>query len=433
MQKNILERVFKLQQNNTTVKTEITAGFVTFLTMAYIIVVNPSILSQAGMDFDSVFVATILSAVIGTTIMGLWANWPIALAPGMGLNAFFTYGVVIGMGHSWQTALGAVFLGGFIFFLISISPLRKWIINSIPKSLKLGIGAGIGFFLAIIGLKNAGIVVANPETLVTLGDIGTPSALLAIFGFIGMVVLYSLRVQGAIIIGIIGVSIISALLGITEFHGVVSGIPSIEPTLLKLDILGVIDGGLIGIVFAFLFVDFFDTAGTLISVANLTGKVDSRGEIEDIDKALLADSSATIIGAILGTSNTTSYIESGAGVLEGGRTGLTAITVAILFLLSLFFAPLAKSIPPFATASALIFVATFFAKNIKDIDWEDVTEYAPAMVATLIMPLTFSITHGLTLAFISYALIKIFSGRIRELPLAVAFVALLSLIYYWLI
>jgi AGZA family xanthine/uracil permease-like MFS transporter len=351
----------------------------------------------------------------------------------MGLNAFFTYGVVLGMGHSWQTALGAVFLGGVIFFIISLSPLRKWIINSIPKSLKLGIGAGIGFFLAMIGLKNAGIVVDHPATLVTLGDISSPPVLLATLGFISMVVLHSLRVQGAIILSIIGVTIISALLGISEFHGVISSIPSIEPTIFKLDIMGVIDGGLIGIVFAFLFVDFFDTAGTVVSVANLTGKIDDKGEIKNVDKALLADSSATMIGAVLGTSNTTSYIESGAGVLEGGRTGLTAITVAFLFLLSLFFAPLAKSIPPFATASALVFVATFFAKNIKDIDWEDVTEYAPAMVATLIMPLTFSITHGLTLAFISYTLIKIFSGKIKELPLAVAFVAILSLLYYWLI
>ena len=430
---NLLEKLFKLKENQTTVRTEITAGVVTFLTMAYIIVVNPAILSDAGMDFGSVFVATILAAVLGTTIMGLWANWPVALAPGMGLNTFFTYSIVLGMGHSWQVALGAVFWAGFLFLIISLTPLRKWIINSIPKSLKLGIGAGIGFFLAMIGFKNAGFVVDHPATLITLGDISSLPVILASLGFISMAVLHAYKVQGAIIFTIIGVSVLSALLGITEFHGVVSAVPSIDPTLLQLDIMGVVEGGLIGIVFAFLFVDFFDTAGTLISVANISGKIDEKGEVENIDKALLADSSATMIGAVLGTSNTTSYIESGAGVAEGGRTGLTAITVAFLFLLCLFFAPLAKSIPPFATASALIFVSTFFAKNLKDIDWEDVTEYVPAMIATLVMPFTFSVTHGLTLAFISYVLIKLLSGRYKELPLAVILVALLSVLYYWIV
>ena len=431
--KNLLESLFKLEENHTSIRTEITAGFTTFLTMAYIIVVNPAILSDAGMDFGAVFVATILAAVIGTTIMGLWANWPVALAPGMGLNAFFTYGVVLGMGHSWQLALGAVFWAGLLFLIISLTPLREWIINSIPKSLKLGIGAGIGFFLAIIGLKNAGFVVDHPVTLVTLGDLSSPPVLLAALGFISMVVLNAYKVQGAIIFSIIGVSIIGGILGITEFHGIVSAIPSIAPTLFHLDMIGVIEAGLIGLVFAFLFVDFFDTAGTLTSVANLSNQIDNKGNVKAIDKALLSDSSATVVGAVLGTSNTTSYIESGAGVSAGGKTGLTAITVAVLFLFCLFLAPLAKSIPSFATASALIFVATFFASNIKDIDWDDVTEYTPAIIATIMMPLTFSITHGLTLAFISYALIKLLSGRFSELPPAVALVAVLSMLYYWLI
>lgn len=431
--KNLLESLFKLEENHTSIRTEITAGFATFLTMAYIIVVNPAILSEAGMDFGAVFVATILAAVIGTTIMGLWANWPVALAPGMGLNAFFTYGVVLGMGHSWQLALGAVFWAGLLFLIISLTPLREWVINSIPKSLKLGIGAGIGFFLAIIGLKNAGFVVDHPVTLVSLGDVTNPPVLLAALGFISMVVLNAYKVQGAIIFSIIGVSIIASILGITEFNGIVSAVPSIAPTLFQLDIIGVIEAGLIGLVFVFLFLDFFDTAGTLTSVANLSGKIDNKGNVKGIDKALLSDSSATVVGAVLGTSNTTSYIESGAGVSAGGKTGLTAITVAVLFLCCLFFAPLAKSIPDFATASALIFVATFFASNIKDIDWNDVTEYAPAIIATIVMPLTFSITHGLTLAFIAYALIKLLSGRFRELPPAVALVAVLSVLYYWLI
>jgi AGZA family xanthine/uracil permease-like MFS transporter len=300
--------------------------------------------------------------------MGLWANWPVALAPGMGLNAFFTYGVVLGMGHSWQLALGAVFWAGLLFLIISLTPLREWVINSIPKSLKLGIGAGIGFFLAIIGLKNASFVVDHPVTLVTLGDVSSPPVLLAALGFISMVVLNAYKVQGAIIFSIIGVSIIAGILGITEFHGIVSAVPSIAPTFFQLDMIGVIEAGLIGLVFAFLFVDFFDTAGTLTSVANLSDKIDNKGSVKAIDKALLSDSSATVVGAVLGTSNTTSYIESGAGVSAGGKTGLTAITVAVLFLFCLFLAPLAKSIPSFATASALIFVATFFASNIKDID-----------------------------------------------------------------
>ena len=422
--------LFKLKEHHTTVTTEITAGFTTFLTMAYIIVLNPAILSEAGMDFGAVFVATILAAAFGTVIMGLWANWPVALAPGMGLNAFFTYGVVLGMGHPWQLALGAVFWAGLLFFVISLTPLREWIVNSMPRSLRLGIGAGIGLFLALIGLKNAGFVVDNPATLVSLGDLTSLPVLLAALGFIAMVVLDAYKVRGGIVFSIIGVSVLGSLLGITEFHGVVGAVPSITPTLFQVDILGVIEVGLISVVFAFLFVDFFDTAGTLTSVANLAGKVDREGKVEGIGRALMADSSGTLAGSLLGTSNTTSYIESGAGVSAGGRTGLTAITVAILFLACLFLAPLAQSIPAFATGSALVFVATFFARNLREVDWDDVTEYAPAMVATIVMPLTFSITHGLALAFISYALIKLLSGRRRELPPAVALVAILGALYY---
>ena len=422
--------LFKLQENHTTVATEIMAGVTTFLTMAYIVVLNPAILSEAGMDFGAVFVATILAAAFGTIIMALWANWPVALAPGMGLNAFFTYGVVLGMGHPWQLALGAVFWAGLLFLVISLTPLREWVVNSMPRSLRLGIGAGIGFFLALIGLKNIGLVVDDPATLVGLGDVTSAPVLLAALGFVAMVILDAYKVRGGLIVSILGISALGGLLGLTEFHGVVGPVPSITPTLLQVDVMGVIEAGLIGIVFAFLFVDFFDTAGTLTSVANLAGKVDQQGKVEGIGRALMADSGATVMGSLLGTSNTTSYIESGAGVSAGGRTGLTAITVAVLFLACLFFAPLAQSIPAFATGAALVFVATFFARNLRDIEWEDVTEYAPAMIATIVMPLTFSVTHGLTLAFISYALIKILSSRWRELPPAVALVAMLSVAYY---
>ena len=424
--------LFKLQENHTTVTTEITAGVTTFLTMAYIIVLNPAILSEAGMDFGAVFVATIVAAAFGTAIMGLWANWPVALAPGMGLNAFFTYGVVLGMGHPWQLALGAVLWAGLLFLLISLTPLRRWVVDSMPRSLRLGIGAGIGFFLALIGLKNIGLVVDHPATLVGLGDITDLPVLLAALGFIAMVILDAYKVRGGIVFSILSISVLGGLLGITEFHGVIGPAPSIAPTLLQVDFLGVIEAGLIGVVFAFLFVDFFDTAGTLTSVAHLAGKVDREGKVAGIGRALIADSGASVAGALLGTSNTTSYIESGAGVSAGGRTGLTAMTVAVLFLACLFLAPLAQSIPAYATGAALVFVATFFARNLREVNWDDVTEYAPAMVATMVMPLTFSVTHGLALAFISYALIKLLSLRWRELPPTVAFVAALSVLYYGL-
>ena len=421
---------FEIQAKGSSIRTELLAGFATFLTMAYIAVVNPSILSQAKMDFGAVFVATILAAAVGTLIMGLWAKWPVAMAPGMGLNAFFAFGVVLGMGQTWQVALGAVFIAGILFVILSLTGLREWIINSIPKSLKLGIGAGIGFFLAIIGLRNAGVVVDSQATLVTLGNLGSATVLLAGLGFVGMVVLDRLKVPGAIVLSILVVSIIAWVAGISEFKGVVGPVPSIAPTFLQLDIAGAFSAALIGVVFAFLFVDFFDTAGTLTSVANVAGKIGPDGKIEGIGKAVISDSVATAAGALFGTSNTTSFIESGAGIKEGGRTGLTAVTVAVLFLLCLAFAPLAQSIPGFATAPALVFVATFFAKNLGDIDWDDVTEYAPAVLAAVLMPLTFSIANGIAIGFVSYAVIKILSGRFSELNWAVILVALLGVANY---
>jgi AGZA family xanthine/uracil permease-like MFS transporter len=425
-----IKRYFDLEGKRTNVRTELLAGLATFLTMAYIIVVNPEILSRAKMDFGAVFVATVVAAAIGTLIMGLWANWPVALAPGMGLNAYFTYSVVLGLNQTWEVALGAVFLGGVLVLILSLTGLREWIINSIPKSLKLGIGAGIGFFLAIIGLTGAGMVVDNPSTLVGIGNMGDPKVLLAGLGFCAMVIFTRLGVPGSIVISILAVSIVAWLTGLAEFHGVVGPVPSIAPTLMKLDIAGAFSVAMIGVVFAFMFVDFFDTAGTLTSVANVADKVDAEGKIEDIGKAIIADSSATIVGTLLGTSNTTSYVESGAGISEGGRTGLTAVAVAVLFLLCLFLAPLAMSIPTFATAPALVFVAAYFARNLRDLDWEDVTEYAPAILSAVLMPLTYSIANGIAIGFISYTVIKILAGKWGEINWAVILVAVLGVLHY---
>jgi len=348
--------------------------------------------------------------MVGTLIMGLWANWPVALAPGMGLTAFFTFGVIFGMGYTYQQALAAVFVAGVVFIALSVTPARKYIINSIPRSMKLGVGAGIGLFLAIIGLKNAGVVVDHPATLVGLGDVASVPVLLAGLGFAIMAILDKRGVPGAVIIGILATSIIAWVTGVAEMGGVAGAIPSPEHAF-SLDFSMLATAGFIGTAFAFLFVDFFDTAGTLTSVANLTGKVNKKGQVDGIDRAVLADSIATTVGALAGTSNTTSYIESGAGIKEGGRTGLTAVTVAVLFGACLFFAPLAQSIPAFATGAALVFIATYFLRNIADIDWQDVTEYAPAVLAAVLMPLTFSIAHGIALGFIAYAVIKALSGR----------------------
>jgi AGZA family xanthine/uracil permease-like MFS transporter len=427
----MLNKLFRFDQVETSVRTELLAGLATFLTMAYITVVNPAILSTegTGMEFGAVFTATIIAAVVGTLIMGLWANWPVALAPGMGLNAFFAFGVVFGMGYTYQQALAAVFIAGLVFIGLSVTPARKWIINSIPRSMKLGVGAGIGLFLAIIGLKNAGIVVDNPATLVGLGDISSWPVLLTGLGFVIMAVLDKRKVPGAIIIGILAVSIIAWIFGISELGGVVGSIPNPSHAF-SLDFSLIFTAGFIGTAFAFLFVDFFDTAGTLTSVANLTGKVDPDGDVDGIERAVLADSVATTVGALAGTSNTTSYIESGAGIKEGGRTGLTAVTVAVLFGLCLFLAPLAQSIPAFATAPALIFIATYFMRNIADINWEDVTEYAPAVLAAVLMPLTFSIAYGIALGFVAYALIKLLSGRHDELNGGSITIAIISILYF---
>lgn len=427
----MLENHFKLREHGTTVRTEVMAGVTTFLTMAYIIFVNPSILSAAGMDSGAVFVATCVAAAIGTAIMGIYANYPIALAPGMGLNAYFTYGVVLGMGHSWQVALGAVFLSGVLFIILSLLPIREAIINAIPRSLKLAVSAGIGLFLGIIALSSAGIIADSPATLVTIGDLTQPPAILAALGFVAMAALTAMRVPGALIIVILAIAVIGMALGLSPFNGVASLPPSPMPTLLQLDIAGALEVGLITIVFTFLFVDLFDTAGTLVGVAHRAGLLDREGRLPRLKKALLADSIATVVGAAAGTSTVTSYIESAAGTNAGGRTGLTAVVVAILFLLALFFAPLATSIPGYATAPALLFVACLMARGLAEIDWDDVTEYAPGLVTALSMPLTYSIAHGIAFGFITYAAIKLLSGRARELSPAVAILAVLFVIKFW--
>lgn len=429
----MLERLFKLKEHGTDVKTEIIAGISTFLTMAYIIAVNPGILSNAGMDFGSVFVATCIAAAFGTAVMGLFANYPVALAPGMGLNAFFTFGVVLGMGQTWQVALGCVFWSGSIFLLLSIFRIREWVINAIPASLKTGIAVGIGLFLAIIGLQGAGVVVDHPVTLVTLGDISSGPVLLFFAGFLIIAALYYLRVTGSVIIGILATTIIGLFLGIVEYKGIVAPPPSISPTLFQLDIMGAIEAGLFIVIFAFLFVDLFDTSGTLIAVAKEGKLLDEDGRLPRLGRALIADSSASIAGSLLGTSTTTSYIESGAGIASGGRTGLTAVTVSVLFILALFFSPLAQMIPAYATASALVFVAVLMISSISTIEWSDMTESAPVVVTAVMMPLSYSIADGIALGFITYAGVKILTGKAREINISVYVISGLAVLKYILL
>jgi len=411
----MLEKLFKLSEHGTTARTELLAGLTTFLTMAYIIFVNPMMMADAGIDPGAAFVATCLAAAIGSLIMGLWANYPIALAPGMGLNAFFSYTVVGSMGYSWQVALGAVFLSGLMFFLLSIFRIREWIINSIPMALRSAIAAGIGLFLALIALKNAGIVVDHPATLVAMGDLTQPGALLAAAGFAIIVALAYRKVTGAVMIGILLITGISLLTGLSQSNGIVSAPPSLAPTLMQLDIKGAMEVGMLSIIFAFLFVDLFDTSGTLIGVAQRVNLIDAEGKMPRLGRALMADSTATMAGAALGTSTTTSYIESAAGTAAGGRTGLTACVVALLFLLSLFFSPLAGAVPAFATAPALLFVAVLMTGGLVQVDWDDLTEAAPVVITAIMMPLTFSIANGIAAGFIAWTAIKLLAGRWQDL------------------
>ncbi|HAY94641.1 NCS2 family permease [Shewanella sp. NKUCC05_KAH] len=421
----MLEKLFKLKQNQTSLKQEAVAGLTTFMTMAYIIFVNPMMLADAGMDHGAVFVATCLAAAVGCLVMGLMANYPIALAPGMGLNAFFTYTVVGEMGYSWETALGAVFLSGICFLILSLVRIREWIVNSIPMSLRIGIAAGIGLFLALIGLKSAGIVVASPATLVTLGDITAFPAVMAVLGFFLIIAMVQRGMKSAVIASILIITGLGLVFGDVQYQGIVSMPPSIAPTFMKMDLSQVFEVTMLSVVFAFLFVDLFDTSGTLVAVAQRGGFLDDKGRLPRLNRALTADSLATIAGAAFGTSTTTSYIESTAGVSAGGRTGLTAVVVGLLFIAALFLSPLAGMIPAYATAGTLFYVAILMMSGLVHVEWEDLTEAAPVVVVCILMPLTFSIATGIAFGIISYAAIKLLTGRFSDLNVGILVLAAL--------
>ena len=410
---SLAERLFKLSEHGTNMRSEVIAGVTTFLTMAYIIFVNPSILGDAGMPKDAVFVATCLIAALGSAIMGLYANYPIAMAPGMGLNAYFAYAVVLHMGFTWQAALGAVFISGCLFLAVTLFGLRGLIIKGIPQSLRSSITVGIGLFLALIALKSAGIVVGDKATLVTLGDLHSAPVILAVLGFLVIVALDKAKVPGAILIGIVGVTVASFFFGDNQFRGIFSTPPSIAPTFLQLDIQTALTKGLLNVVLVFFLVELFDATGTLMGVAKRAGLL-VPGKMERLNKSLLADSGAIFAGSLLGTSSTTAYVESAAGVQAGGRTGMTALTVAALFLACLFIAPLAGVVPAYATAPALFFVACLMLRELIDLNWDDTTETVPAAVTALAMPFTYSIANGLAFGFITYAAIKLLTGRVRE-------------------
>lgn len=425
----MLDRYFALSEQGTDVRTELVAAVTTFLTMVYIIFVNPIILGKAGMDTGAVFVATCVAAAASTMVMALYANYPIALAPGMGINAFFAFTVVLTLKYSWQQALAAVFCSGVLFFLISVFRIRQYVIESIPHNLKLAVSAGVGLFLGIIALEEAKIVVAHPATLVTLGDLTNPQAILMLLGFVLIAGLNYRRILGGTLIGILAVTVVGLPLGLAQFNGIVSVPPSLKPTLFQLDFSRLGEITFLVVIFSILFIDVFDNAGTLIGVTHRTGLM-KNGKLARMKEALISDSFAAMFGALIGTSTTTSYIESAAGVSAGGRTGLTAAFVSIFFLLALFFAPLAGMVPAYASAAALFYVACVMARGLSEIDWEDVTEYAPAVVTAITMPLTYSIATGIGLGFITYVLAKVIAGKPREASPAVIVLAVLFAIKF---
>jgi AGZA family xanthine/uracil permease-like MFS transporter len=426
----LLDRIFGLRAAGTDPRTELIAGLTTFLTMVYIVFVNPQILGNAGMDKGAVFVATCTAAAVSTAVMALYANYPIALAPGMGLNAFFAFTVVLTLKYTWQQALAAVFCSGVIFFLISIFRIREYIIDAIPRNLKFAISAGVGLFLGIIALEQAKIVVASPATLVTLGDLRNPMPALCLLGLVFIIALNHRRIIGGTLIGILAVTVIGMPLGLVSYGGVVSLPPSFKPTLLQLDFSRASELSFAIVVFSFLFVDVFDNAGTLIGVTYRAGLTDAEGRLPRLKQALLADSFAAMFGALIGTSTTNSYIESAAGVAAGGRTGLTALFVAVFFIIALFFAPLAGMVPAYASSAALLYVACVMARGLAEIEWDDITEAAPAVVAAVTMPLTYSIATGIGLGFITYALAKLIAGRFADAKPAVLVLALIFAIKF---
>ena len=412
---DMLDNLFKLNLNSTSIKKEILAGFTTFITMSYIIFVNPQIMSTTGMDFGAVFVGTCLAASIACFIMGFIANWPVGLAPGMGLNAFFTYSVVGEMGYSWETALGAVFLSGILFFIMSVTPLRKWMIDSIPTNLRIAMASGVGFFIGFIGLKNGGIIVSNDSTFLSLGDFSSIETLLSALGFLLIAILTIRNIKGSIIISILIITLLSLTLGLVEFNGITSYPPSLSPVFLHLDIIGAIDISMISIIASFLFVNLFDTTGTLFGVATRANFIDEKGSITNLDKALKCDSSTSIIGTFFGCAPVTSYVESSSGIEAGGRTGLTAITVGFLFLFSIFLSPLASIVPSYATSGALIYVSLLILSGVQNLDWKDLNELIPSLIIIVMIPLTFSIADGISLGFIAFIVMKIASGNIKSI------------------
>ncbi len=423
----MLEKLFKLKESNTTIQTELLAGFTTFITMAYIIFVNPQMMSSTGMDLGASFVGTCVAAAIACIAMGFYSNWPIGLAPGMGLNAFFTYKVVGEMGYTWEIALGAVFLAGILFWIMSVTPIRQWMLESIPMNLRIAMGSGVGLFIGFIGLKNGGIIVSNEATLISIGDLLKVETLLAMLGFLLIAILAVRRIPGAILIGVMMVTLISIFVGIIQFQGLISYPPAFMPVFMKLDILGALDLAMISVIMSFLFVNLFDTAGTLLGVANQARLVDEDGNIHNLDKALKADSSSSAFGAFLGCAPVTSYVESSAGVEAGGRTGLTAVTVGFLFLIAVFFSPLASIIPAHATAGALIYVAILMMSGMEKLNWSDSSELLPALIIIVMIPLTFSIANGIALGFISYVVLKIASGQFKIISSGAWFLTLIFL------
>ncbi|EAB2728921.1 NCS2 family permease [Salmonella enterica] len=421
----ILERVFKLREHGTTARTEVIAGFTTFLTMVYIVFVNPQILGVAGMDTSAVFVTTCLIAAFGSILMGLFANLPVALAPAMGLNAFFAFVVVQAMGLPWQVGMGAIFWGAVGLLLLTIFRVRYWMIANIPVSLRVGITSGIGLFIGMMGLKNAGVIVANPETLVSIGNLTSHSVLLGVLGFFIIAILASRNIHAAVLVSIIVTTLLGWMMGDVHYNGIVSAPPSVTSVVGHVDLAGSFNLGLAGVIFSFMLVNLFDSSGTLIGVTDKAGLADAKGKFPRMKQALFVDSISSVTGAFVGTSSVTAYIESSSGVSVGGRTGLTAVVVGILFLLVIFLSPLAGMVPPYAAAGALIYVGVLMTSSLARVNWQDLTESVPAFITAVMMPFSFSITEGIALGFISYCVMKIGTGRLRDLSPCVVIVALL--------
>ena len=423
--KQFVEDFFKLKEFNTSIRKELLAGFTTFVTMAYIVFVNPQIMALAGMDQGAVFVGTCIAAALACLLMGLFANWPVGLAPGMGLNAFFTFTVVGELGYSWEIALGSVFLAGILFFLMSVTRLRGWMIDSIPLNLRIAMGAGVGLFIGFIGLKSGGIIVNSDATFLKLGDLSNQETLLAALGFLLISVLAIRKVPGAILIGVLSTTVVALAFGMIQYNGLVSMPPSLEPVFLKLDILGALNISMITIVMSFLFVNLFDTTGTLLGVANRANLVDAEGNADNLDKALKADSSVSFIGTFFGCSPVTSYVESSAGVEAGGRTGLTAIFIGLFFILTMFLSPLALIVPASATAGALIYVSILMLSGMEKLNWSNMIDLLPALIIIVMIPLTFSIADGIALGFLSYVVLKIGYGEITKISSGAWFLTLI--------